>query len=313
MSAAPMTISAALDAYMSEYDGKDPALSYRLSTFAAALGADRLLVEVDDDAVFAAIQHLEAQPARFYAGKDADGRPVYKSRGPRSGPTLNRYRQAFAALCSWAIRTRRVPKGWVHPCRGVPARKEHPGRIRFLDDDERARLLTAARASSWPRLYPLVLLAITTGARRGEIERLTWGDVDLQRATAMVKVTKNGSPKVLPLVPAVVELLALLRQDDEKRFAGVARRLVFRSHRRPDQPFNFNPVWHEALKAAKIRDFRFHDLRHSCASYLAQSGASLLEIADLLGHRDLKMTRRYSHLATGSKAALVNRVLGDIR
>jgi integrase len=75
---------------------------------------------------------------------------------------------------------------------------------------------------------------------------------------------------------------------------------------------NFGRTFEKAMADAKIDDFHFHDLRHSCASYLAQNGATLLEIADVLGHRTLDMVRRYSHLTTGHKAALVNRVLGGI-
>ena len=62
-----------------------------------------------------------------------------------------------------------------------------------------------------------------------------------------------------------------------------------------------------------MRNFTFHSLRHSCASMLAWNGATLLEIADVLGHRQLQMTKRYAHLATGHKAALVNRVMGDLK
>lgn len=309
----PITLTDAVDRFMAQYSGRDPSLAYRLTNFTAALGSERALASITDDDVFAAIEKLEQQPARYYAGRDADGKPIYKSRGPRTGPTLNRYCQSFASLCNWAIRTRKVPKGWVNPCRGIQRRKEHEGVVRFLDDEERGRLLAACRVSSWPRLYPLVLMALTTGARRGELERLMWGDLDLRRATAVVNVTKNGSPKVLPLVPAAVEVLSALRKRDEKRFDNVDRRLIFHSDRRPDQVFTFQPVWNEALKAADVKRFRFHDLRHSCASYLAQNGASLLEVADVLGHKTMRMVQRYAHLSTGSKAALVNRVLGDIR
>lgn len=313
MSAAGITVAAAVDRYMAQYSGRDPALAYRLTAFVGHLGTDKPLAGVTDDDVLLVLEKLRAQPARYYAGKDADGRPILKARGPRSEPTLRRYLQSFASLCSWAIDTRAVPKGWVHPCKGIKGLRERPGRVRYLDDEERARLLAAARASSWDRLYPLVLLALTTGARRGEIERLTWADIDLSRALATVHVTKNGNPRVLPLVPAVVELLTALRKRDARRFDSVGRRLVFHSPRRPDQPFEFTPAWHKAIAAAKIENFRFHDLRHCCASYLAQQGASLLEVADVLGHKTMRMVQRYAHLSTGSKAALVNRVLGDIR
>lgn len=310
---APLLVGEALDRYMAQYSGRDPALAYRLTTFVGHLGPDKHLAAVTDDDVLQVLEKLKAQPARYYAGKDADGRPILKSRGARSDPTLNRYLRSFASLCSWAIQARAVPKGWAHPCKGIKTPRERPGRVRFLDDEERTRLLAAARASSWDRLYPLVLLALTTGARRGEIERLTWADIDLPRALATVHVTKNGSPRVLPLVPSVVELLTALRKQDARRFDNVSRRLVFHSPSRPDQAFEFTPAWHKAMAAAKIENFRFHDLRHCCASYLAQQGASLLEVADVLGHKTMRMVQRYAHLSTGSKVALVNRVLGDIR
>lgn len=313
MNAARLLVSDAVDRYMAQYSGRDPALSYRLNSFADALGRDRDLFTVTDDDVFRVLKHLEDAPSRYYAGRDADGLPIFKARGKRSPATLNRYRQSFAAVCTWAIRQRITPKGWVSPCRGLAPRTEPRGRVRFLDDDERARLLAAARASSWPRLYVLVLLALTTGARRGELMSLTWADVDLERALARVHLTKNGEPRVLPLLPAVIDQLDVFRTIDSRRFEGFRKRLVFHSDRRPEQAFTFQPVWDKAIEDANLTNFRFHDLRHSCASYLAQNGASLLEIADVLGHRTLKMVQRYSHLSTGSKAALVNRVLGDIR
>ncbi|MBK6863385.1 MAG: site-specific integrase [Ideonella sp.] len=177
--------------------------------------------------------------------------------------------------------------------------------IRFLSDDERRRLLDACKTSKWPRLYLLVLLALTTGARRGELVGLRWSDFDIERAVVHVARTKNGDAKVLPLVPAVVE--------EVQHLAGAPGALVFASKRVPGQAYSFETRWVAALKAAGVKAFRFHDLRHSCASLLAQNGATLLEIGDLLGHRQVSMTKRYSHLAASHRSALVNRVLGDLR
>jgi integrase len=98
-----------------------------------------------------------------------------------------------------------------------------------------------------------------------------------------------------------------------REFQGQPAGLIFPSARYPDQPFAFEVQWANVLNQTRIRSFRFHDLRHSCASMLAASGATLLEIADVLGHRQLAMTKRYAHLTTQHKAALVNRVLGGIR
>ncbi len=98
-----------------------------------------------------------------------------------------------------------------------------------------------------------------------------------------------------------------------KKFEQTSNQYIFASSRMPDRPYNHEDRWKQALKKSKIKEFRFHDLRHSCASFLAQNGATLLEIADVLGHRNMAMTKRYSHLATNHKTALVNRVMGDFR
>jgi integrase len=149
-------------------------------------------------------------------------------------------------------------------------------------------------------------MALTTGARRSELTGLRWQDIDFVHNVAFVGRSKNGDPKTLPLVSNVLDLLNAFN-------TGTAPTgLVFPSPRIPTQSYGFEERWKAALKAAKVRNFRFHDLRHTCASMLAQNGATLLEIGDLLGHRQLQVTKRYSHLASGHKAALVNRVLGSL-
>jgi len=82
--------------------------------------------------------------------------------------------------------------------------------------------------------------------------------------------------------------------------------LIFNSSIKPTKAYEFRKEWIKALKRAEIDDFRFHDLRHTCASYLAQNGASLLEIADVLGHKQIQMTKRYAHLCVSHKQKLIN-------
>jgi integrase len=294
-----------IDLYMAHYAGRDPTRVQRLGWWKARLG-DIALQDLGDDEVHAALEDLAAQRSRYYAGDDVEGRPIFKDkRKPIAPATVNRYAASLAAVITWAIKRRIAPRGYVHPCRSVERKAENNEQTRYLSDAERERLLAACKTSPWPRLYVLVLTALTTGARKGELLGLTWADVDLDRGLAEVGRSKNGDPKMLPLVPAVV--------DDLRRFRGAPLERVFPARRRPLEAFSFEIRWHEALHAARVKSFRFHDLRHSCASMLAQSGATLLEIGDLLGHRQLQMTKRYSHLATGHKAALVNRVLGGIR
>ena len=147
-------------------------------------------------------------------------------------------------------------------------------------------------------------MAITTGARRGELLGLRWNDIDFERQTAYVQTTKNGQPKVLPLTDDVVSELTRFRQQDTY--------LIFNSEVNPSKAFCFNKQWKKALALAEVEDFTFHCLRHTCASYLAMSGASLLEIADVLGHKQISVTKRYAHLCIDHKEKLINKVMSNI-
>lgn len=290
--------------YLAHYTGRDGTRVQRLAWWESKLG-DVALQDLSDDHVHAQLEALATTNAQYFAGRDEDGRPVMHAKRKRLAPaTINRYSTALAAVLTWAIKKRIAPKGYVHPCRSVERRPEKNEKTRFLSDDERERLLQACKVSSWPRLYALVLAALTTGARKGELLGLTWADVDFERGEATLQRTKNADPRVLPIVPAVAAEL--------QRFKGKPDELVFGSPRCPTRAYTFEPRFADALQRARIRDFTFHSLRHSCASMLARNGATLLEIADVLGHRQLQMTKRYSHLATSHKAALVNRVLGSI-
>lgn len=292
-------------AYMAEYAGRDTSRVQRLSFWVSVLG-DVPLADLNDDLVFDALEDLAARRSRYFAGRDALGQPILKQKRQRLSPaTINRYQAALSALLSWVQRNRIAPRDWVNPCRTLGMRVERNEMVRYLSGEERTALLAACRDAKWPMLYLLVLMGLTTGARRGELAALRWADIDLVRAEAAVHRSKNGDRKTLVLVPAVA--------DELRRHEGSSGALVFASKRRPDRAFNFEQQWSNALRVAKVKAFRFHDLRHSCASALAQNGASLLEIADVLGHRQLSVTKRYSHLATGHKAKLINRVLGDFR
>lgn len=300
-----LTMPDLIDLYLRHYQGRDSSRLQRLSWWSSHLAGVRL-DELSDDEVHAGIESLAQRSASYFAGQDVLGAPIYRSKHrPLAPATVNRYLAALASVLTWAIKSRITPRGFTHPCRTVHRRPENNEKTRFLSDEERQRLLTACRQARWPKLYLLVLLAVTTGARKGELLALRWQDLDLDRALAYCQRTKNGDAKALPLVPAVVEEL--------RRFVGSPSVKVFASNRPTGKAFAFENQWRLALKAAKLRNFRFHDLRHTCASMLAQNGATLLEIGDVLGHRQLQMTKRYSHLTTGHKAALVNRVLGEIR
>lgn len=224
--------------------------------------------------------------------------------------TRNRYLAALRAAFSYA-----EGREWAttNPCRkraGADrlARREPPGRVRFLSNaafdpdaqqpDERTRLLDACKADPEPRLYPLVLLALSTGARQGELLRLRWCDVNVTEGTATLEHTKNRERRSLPLAGAA---LAVMRELSKVR--RIDTDLIF-ADRRGAATFP-KGAWSRALVAAKIKGYVFHDNRHSFASYMAMSGASLAELAELLGHKTLAMVKRYAHLSRGHKHALV--------
>lgn len=302
-----LTVRELIDRYMAVYKGRDTALMYRLGTWQVVLG-DFTLQKVDGDVIHAARAEIAALPALAYKGQDHEGRAVFKPKGraaPKTSATINRYHAALSGVFTWAIEQRLTPRGWANPCRGIKRMPEPAGRVRFLDADERARLFASCKAAKYPRLHALVLMAMLTGARRGELLGLTWRDVDLEAGRALLGRTKNGDRRALVLLPQVVEAL--------RPFVGEPGRYVFGSARsRQQAPAVIDTAWHEAITRAEIRDFRFHDLRHCCASYLAQAGTPLNVIAEVLGHRKLDMARRYAHLTTNTKAAAMSAALGNI-
>ncbi len=169
-------------------------------------------------------------------------------------------------------------------------------RKRFLSPEELRRLLDACRESSSPDLYLAVLLSITTGARRGELLGLRWKDVDLAKGVLALRVdneteTKGGertlriATQVQPLLNA---RLAEIRAGDAENQIGAA--LVFPSRVSARQPIDLRKPWETALKRAEIENFRWHDLRHSAASFMAANKASLLQIGDVLGHKNAQTT-----------------------
>lgn len=236
----------------------------------------------------------------------AEGRDSLATEGAARGPlgpgTCNRYLAALSAALSYGV----SELEWLesNPCKQVRRAKEPRGRVRFLDDDERARLLEACRSSYEPRLHLLVLLALLTGMRRGELLRLRWRDIDFGRGFAVVHQTKNGRRRTVPLPSPAVSALKERKERTEILQSGLVFEVVGRKAGAPWP----RKAWQTALAEAEIENFRFHDCRHTAASYLAQSGARLYEIAEILGHRTLQMVQRYAHLTDRQTAAVAERM-----
>jgi integrase len=302
-----ITVRELIERYMAQYSGRDTTRAQRLSAWLAMVG-DFTLEQVDSDLMHAGRHELQTTPALVFKGLDHAGNRIFKPKAgasDKSNATLNRYMVAISAVFTWAAEQRLTPRGWLNPCRGIRRLKEDDGRVRFLDASERARLFDACRASKYPRLYALALMAMLTGARKGELLALRWRDLDLAKGLAGLGKTKNGDRRTLVLLPQVIEAL--------RPFQGDAERFVFGSvGSRFQSPASVDSAWRDAVDRAQVKNFRFHDLRHCCASYMAQDGAPLNVIAEVLGHRKLDMARRYAHLTTQTKAQAMRSALGAI-
>ena len=213
----------------------------------------------------------------------------------RSGSTINRRITALSAVLTVTVKE----YGWLvkNPIPNVTRMPDSKGTERFLSDDERKDLLACCDVSDLALLAPLVRLALATGARKGELMGLQWPDVSLERRSVRFLDTKNGDSRTVPLAPSAVEVLKAWKQG--RLPVGP----VF-----PESVDVVDKFWRAARADAGLPTFRFHDLRHSAASYLAMSGASLMDIAAILGHKTLAMVKRYSHLSEQHTTAAVDRM-----
>lgn len=206
----------------------------------------------------------------------------------RNPSTINRYTAVLSSTLSYAAKNLR----WLpeNPCRNLRKLKESAGRDRILSDEEIVRLLDACKQSKSALLYPIVLFALTTGARRGEILNLEWRHVDLDQGIAFLTETKNGRPRSVCLsAPLLVELKALYEVRNPLKPLVFASKTAFGR-------IDIKKSWMQAVRRAGLTDYHFHDTRHQFATLAAAQGASNVELATAMGHRSLSMLLRYSNL-----------------
>ena len=274
------TLADAIDRYVREVLPRKPRTAkfqmHQLAWWRKELG-HLLLADVTASVISEARAKLLSQP-----GRDK------RTRGPA---TANRYMAVLGHLLSTAVRE------WewleVNSAHRLQKLKEPRGRDRFLSESDCARLLSACKTSSNPNLHDVVVLAISTGMRRNEILSLRFDQIDLTRRMIYLYDTKNGERRAVPLAGLALELM---QQRTQCKGDDTNTNLVF-AGRTGVTPFDIRKPWYEALEATGLQNIRFHDLRHTAASFLAKGGASLSEVGALLGHKSAAMTKRYTHFA----------------
>lgn len=189
-------------------------------------------------------------------------------------------------LISHAVDT--AAKDWSIPIRANPCKlvRRPPvpkGRIRRLEGDEEARLLLAADRGRSPYMRPLIVLAIETGMRRGELLSLRWEHIDFTRRVAHLPMTKNGESRDVPLSTRAIETLrGLLSNHSDTVFTTT--------------PIAVRLAWEHLVARAGIQNLHFHDLRHEAVSRLFEKGLNVIEVGAISGHKELRMLQRYTHL-----------------
>lgn len=207
----------------------------------------------------------------------------------RGNKTINNYTASLSSVFSSAVKEWEVVS--INPVMNLKKLPIPAPIIRFLNKQELKALLTECKNSSNPYLYPIVVMLLSTGSRKMEIVGLKWKDIHWDYENGVIHETKNKQKKGLVLIGEIKSLLQGLYKNRKSKI------WVF-PNKKNTGSFNMEKGFQKAKKKAKVENFRIHDLRHTTASYLAQEGVSLREIADVLGHKTLQQTMKYAHLST---------------
>ena len=253
---------------------------------------------------------------------------------PRSiNRDIQRLQSVLSRAVEWGVLDR-------HPLAGMkPLKADKTGRVRFLTAAEEKALRQAladreqglrearVRFNTWrvargraplpertgdylDHLRPLVLLALNTGLRRGELLGLRWSAVnfDAKILTVVAETAKSGHTRRVPLNTEAFEVLSSWHKHQDSPAAGA---LVFPGQD-GERMTRIDTAWASLMKRARIKNFRLHDCRHHFASKLVQAGVDLYTVQALLGHSEVAMTERYSHLAPDNLRSAVEKVVGAV-
>lgn len=284
------TVSELLDAYEREYVvSQAPTTRYQKYRMYIFFRAELGHLRLDELTPQVLRQWRDSMSARFTQG------------------TVRRYMDLLSGPLTIAVNDYEwLARNPLHQVRKPP---EAPGRERVLMADEQTRLLESCKQSRNPHLYCLTVLALATGARKNELLERQWSDIDLEQGVLRIQRSKTGIRRNVPITGLALDVLrqqwarrCLLCPWVFPRFDGT-------------RPVELHRCWAEALRRASIEDMHFHDLRHTAASRMAMSGASLLDIATVLGHASMQMAKKYSHLTdshtSGIMARMTSRYLID--
>lgn len=238
--------------------------------FMALMGKDLQVMSIDERALVAFAAKLRGQSDRII-----------------SAVTINRHFSMLRAAMRYANRVYKAQMPTID-WTTIRARENEP-RVRYASAPDLAALLAAAH----PRVRPIIIAAISTGLRKGNLLGIRWHQVDMQGRTITIPRSKGHKPLVLRIAaPLLAALSTMPVRRPESRVFDIR---------------NFRRLWVAAKADAGIQNLRFHDLRHTFATHALMNGASLAELQRALGHSDIKTTMRYAHVEADAVASVFDK------
>jgi integrase len=264
------------------YQGTDNSFKYRAQTLIDYFGdKDWLSITPDDLQAFRA--HLATKPKTQHIY----GRGIVETDQLLSTATINKHLAVWGSLCLLAHARGILPANYANPAKFIKRAKENNARVIHVSKEDIERLIDCAVLSRNSKLAAFIAVAASSGARLGNLQQLTWADVDLTTGTVRLAMTKNGTTTTTAISPRARHELKRLQRNHHQ-----ISDLIFGEKYRPSKAYQ------TALEMAGLdkRITRIHDLRACCASIAIQSGIPTLTVQKILNHKTESMTRRYANL-----------------
>lgn len=230
---------------------------------------------------------------KIKADKIEDFKKYLKEKRLSSNSTVNKYLSALSKMYNLGIENKLTK---ANPVKGIKKLREENHKIRFLTKEEEIRMFKVID-SSFVYLRPLVVCALQTGMRRGEIFNLKWSNIDFDYGFIELLETKSGKSRKIPISDTLLNELNKLPQGND---------FVFINHQTGLPYTDIHKSFSTVLKEAKIENFRFHDLRHTVATRLVEKGIDLVVVKEILGHSKIDTTMRYAHAVPKRKLEAIS-------
>lgn len=236
-----------------------------------------------------------SKPANKIKPEDIEKYKTYlKETKQLKNSSINRYLEILSKMFNLAIANGELKE---NPVKGATL-KEDNHRIRFLEEDEERRMFESIDVVA-PYLRPIVIVALQTGMRRGEIFGMKWCNVDFNNRLIHVLNTKTGNSREIPISEKLYGLLISLPKESEYVFTNP----------KTNKPYvDIKKSWEKVMEDSNIKSFRFHDLRHTFATRMVMAGVDFLTLMELLGHTNITTTMRYSHVMAGRKMEAIEKL-----